>query len=144
MACSPDEQKRLTVTAEALTGMPARRLAIRATFIPCSASGIAHPRITSSIAPASIPGARRIASLIAAAASSSGRDPRNAPFGALPTAVRTAETMTASCIFSPSGSQRSACELSLRPVAEQVLNRVGDFSDLAVEQMVCAIDHDEL
>jgi alpha/beta superfamily hydrolase len=31
------------VTAEAATGSPARRLAMRATFKPCSASGIAPP-----------------------------------------------------------------------------------------------------
>ena len=43
MAWRPDEQKRLTVTAEAVTGTPARRLAMRATFMPCSASGIAQP-----------------------------------------------------------------------------------------------------
>ena len=49
IACRPEEQKRLIVTAEAVTGMPARRLAMRATFRPCSASGIAQPRITSSI-----------------------------------------------------------------------------------------------
>ena len=30
-------------------GRPARKLATRATFIPCSASGMAQPRITSSI-----------------------------------------------------------------------------------------------
>ena len=48
MAWRPDEQNRLIVTADADTGTPARRLAMRATFSPCSASGIAHPRITSS------------------------------------------------------------------------------------------------
>ena len=32
IACRPDEQKRLMVTADAVTGMPARRLAMRATF----------------------------------------------------------------------------------------------------------------
>ena len=37
------------MTADADTGTPARRLAMRATFSPCSASGIAQPRITSSI-----------------------------------------------------------------------------------------------
>ncbi len=84
IACSPDEQKRLIVTAEALTGTPARRLAMRATFSPCSASGIAHPRITSSISEGSIPGARRNASTITVAASSSGLVPRRVPFGALP------------------------------------------------------------
>ena len=34
IAWRPDEQKRFTVTAEAATGMPARRLAMRATFSP--------------------------------------------------------------------------------------------------------------
>ena len=48
IACKPDEQNRLIVTADAETGIPARRLAIRATFSPCSASGIAQPRMTSS------------------------------------------------------------------------------------------------
>src|ERR1044072_6833604 len=55
IAGSPDEQKRFTVTADASTGTPARRLAMRATFNPCSASGIAHPRITSSLSPAARP-----------------------------------------------------------------------------------------
>ena len=73
MACSPDEQKRLTVTADADTGNPARRLAMRATFRPCSASGIAQPRITSSTSAGSAPGTRRMASAMAVAASSSGR-----------------------------------------------------------------------
>ena len=43
IACSPDEQKRLTVTADASIGTPARRLAMRATLRPCSPSGIAQP-----------------------------------------------------------------------------------------------------
>ncbi len=95
IACSPDEQKRLTVTADADTGTPARRLAIRATFSPCSASGIAQPRITSSISAGSRPVARRSAAAMTTAAISSGRVERSAPFGALPTAVRAAETITA-------------------------------------------------
>jgi len=48
IACRPDAQKRFMVTADASTGTPARRLAIRATLRPCSASGIAQPTITSS------------------------------------------------------------------------------------------------
>jgi hypothetical protein len=88
----------LTVTADASTGMPARKLAMRATFMPCSASGIAQPRMTSSTSAASMPGARLSASAMATDASSSGRVPRSVPPGALPTAVRAAETMTASCI----------------------------------------------
>ncbi len=96
MACNPDEQKRLTVTADASTGMPARRLAMRATLRPCSASGIAQPRITSSIDAGSSPGTLARAALIALAANSSGRITLSVPFGALPTAVLTADTMTAS------------------------------------------------
>jgi hypothetical protein len=98
MACSPDEQKRLIVTADALTGTPARRLAMRATLRPCSASGIAQPRMTSSTSDGCTPGARRNASPMTAAAISSGLTVFNAPFGARPTAVRVAETITASCM----------------------------------------------
>src|SRR5260221_14462774 len=130
IACSPDEQKRLTVTADALTGIPARRLAMRATFRPCSASGIAHPRITSSISPASIPGARLSASAMAVAARSSGRVPRRTPCGALPVGVRTAETITASCM-TPSLSQ-------------QIFDRVRDLAGLSIEDMIRAVDGDEL
>src|SRR4051812_32011613 len=127
IACRPDEQKRLTVTADALTGMPARRLAIRATFMPCSASGIAQPMITSSTSAASMPGARFSASAMATAPSSSGRVPRSVPPGALPDAVLTAETMTASFI-----------------IPQQILERVGDLRDLAVEQMIGRVNHHQL
>src|SRR5262249_31311897 len=123
---------RLTVTADALTGMPARRLAIRATLKPCSASGIAHPRITSSTSPGSRPGARRMASAMAVAARSSGREPRRVPVGALPIGVRAAETMTAVSIGLPG------------PVSQQFLERVGDFADFSVEQMIGRVDDHEL
>src|SRR3954462_6793162 len=106
--------------------MPARRLAIRATFMPCSASGIAQPMITSSTSAASIPGARLSASAIAEAPSSSGRVPRSVPPGALPAAVLTAETITASFI-----------------IPQQILDRVGDLRDLAVEQMIGGVDDDQ-
>ena len=96
IAWSPDEQKRLTVIADVDTGSPARSAAIRATFNPCSASGMAQPKITSSISAGSTPGARASASRMTIAASSSGRVVRSAPFGALPTGVLTAETRTAS------------------------------------------------
>src|SRR5476649_2164298 len=127
IACRPEEQKRFTVTADALTGIPARKLAMRATFIPCSASGIAQPRITSSISAGSMPGARFSASAIAIAPSSSGRVPRSVPPGALPEAVRTAETITASFI-----------------IPQQILDRVGDLGHLAVEQMIRGVDDNEL
>src|SRR5579871_1500351 len=94
--CNPEAQYRLIVIAEAVTGSPARKLATRATFIPCSASGIAQPRITSSTSDLSSCGTRHNAPLIANAARSSGRVVRSVPRGALPTAVRTADAMMTS------------------------------------------------
>ena len=75
--------------------------AARATFMPCSASGIAQPMITSSTSDFSSPSARLRASSMTAAPISSGRVFRSVPFGAFPTAVRTAETITASLIITP-------------------------------------------
>ena len=49
MACRPLEQKRLTVMAGTLTGRPEATLTIRARLSPCDPSGMAQPRITSSI-----------------------------------------------------------------------------------------------
>ena len=74
------------------------------------------------------PGARFNASRITAAASSSGRVVRSDPFGAFPTGVRTAETMSASAI----------------EILQKIVDRVADFGHLAVEQMVGAVDDDEL
>jgi hypothetical protein len=99
--CNPEEQKRLTVIAGLSTGRPARRLAMRATFMPCSASGIAQPRITSSISAAASAGTRSSAPRIATAARSSGRVVASLPLGAFPTAVRTALTTTASFMNPP-------------------------------------------
>jgi len=67
------------VIADVSTGSPARNAAIRATFMPCSPSGMAQPRITSSISLASSPGTRAIASFITSAAKSSGRVARSDP-----------------------------------------------------------------
>src|SRR5690348_5690972 len=99
MACNPEEQKRLMVMAEASTGRPARREAMRATFMPCSASGMAQPRMTSSISLGLRRGTRATAARMAMAARSSGRVERSVPLKALPTAVRTELTITASRIF---------------------------------------------
>ena len=63
IACKPDEQNRLIVMAGTSAGRPARWLAMRATFIPASPSGMAQPRMTSSMSLGSSPGTRRIASL---------------------------------------------------------------------------------
>ena len=51
IACKPEEQKRLMVSAETSTGSPARSEAMRATFIPCSASGMAQPRMVARSVP---------------------------------------------------------------------------------------------
>ena len=96
-AFKPDEQKRFTVMPATLLGRPARRIPIRATFMPCSYSGIAQPTITSSIRVGSIWGTCASTCLITCASSESGRVWRKAPRGALPTGVRVAATMYASC-----------------------------------------------
>src|SRR5919112_5045502 len=132
MACRPDEQNLLIVTAEADTGMPARRLAMRATFSPCSASGIAHPRMTSSTSAGSSPGARRNASVMTTAPMSSGRVVRSAPLGAFPIGVRTALTITASFM------------IHFRKIGEKILERLAGFLSFAVEQVIGAINHDKL
>ncbi len=92
-AFSPDEQKRLIVTPPVEFGNPASSTAMRATFSPCSASGIAQPMIASSIALGSRLGTCDSADRIAATSRSSGRVLRNMPFGALPIGVRVAATM---------------------------------------------------
>src|SRR5215468_9131046 len=109
IACNPDEQNRLIVIADVSTGNPARSAAIRATFIPCSPSGIAQPRITSSISFASRPGTRPIASLITSAAKSSGLVARKLPLYALPTGVLTALTIHASLLIGPSLLLKHEC-----------------------------------
>jgi len=68
MVCRPDEQKRLTVMAEASAGRPARRRSDTGDVHSCSASGSAQPRITSSISRGSSPGTRANAPRIAVAA----------------------------------------------------------------------------
>jgi hypothetical protein len=73
--------------------------AVRATFIPCSASGNAQPIITSSICDASKPSARLPLPESPPRPFHPGRVFFKVPFGAFPTAVRTADTITASFIF---------------------------------------------
>src|ERR1035437_8986149 len=73
---------------------------MRAMFIPCAASGMAQPRMTSSTCSADNCGTRASASRMARAARSSGRIVRSFPFGALPIGVRTAATRKASLMLS--------------------------------------------
>ena len=95
-ACTPDEQNRLIVMPDTVLGNPASKRPMRATFMPCSASGIAQPTITSSMILVSIPGHCASADFSTCASMSSGRTFLNMPRGALPTGVRVAATMYAS------------------------------------------------
>ncbi len=93
MAWTPDEQKRLMVTPGTCSGRPASSTPMRATFMPCSASGIAQPMTASAIRAGSMPGACSITARMTWASRSSGRVLRNTPRGASPTGVRVAATM---------------------------------------------------
>ncbi len=92
-ALSPDEQKRLIVMPATVFGSPASSRPIRATFIPCSYSGIAQPTITSSMLAGSICGRLREHALQHMREHRIGPRCCNAPRGALPTGVRVAATM---------------------------------------------------
>ena len=98
MACSPEEQKRLTVVPATETGSPARIRATRATLLPCGPLGWAQPMITSSISAVSSCGALPRTSLMQWAARSSGRVMLNDPRCDLASGVRELATTTASLI----------------------------------------------
>src|SRR6267142_1286492 len=132
MACNPEEQKRLMVMAEHSTRSPARSDAMRATFMPCSASGVAHPMITSSIWPLSTCGTRSSAPLMTVAAMSSGRVARKAPLPDLPTAVRTELTMTTSRIALLLAAGYWLLVPGNQPLAGRIL-----ASDRAIPQELC-------
>src|SRR2546421_162733 len=66
---------------------------LRATFIPCSPSGMAQPTMTSPISCGSTLGTCASTPFSTCASMSSGRTLRNIPRGAFPTGVRTAATM---------------------------------------------------
>ena len=55
-ACRPDEQKRLMVMPGTVSGRPASSTPMRATFMPCSASGMAQPMMASLMRLTSMPG----------------------------------------------------------------------------------------
>src|SRR5579871_58897 len=99
MAWSPEEQKRLMVTPGTESGKPERNAAMRAMFMPDSASGMAQPKMTSSTSTGGTAGYLSSNARMTVAAKSSGRVLRSAPLGALPVAVRRQSTMTA-CIGS--------------------------------------------
>src|SRR5712691_11777700 len=94
-ASSPLAQSRFKVTPGTSAGSPARSSAIRATFLLSSPAWLAQPKKTSSTSFAA--GLRPISSLITSAPRSSGRICDKRP-RILPTGVRTASTITASCM----------------------------------------------
>ena len=98
MDCTPEEQNRLMVSAGTVSGSPAPSETRRATFMPCSPSGKAHPMMTSSTSAGSTAGARASNSFTTATASASERTVARLPRFALPTGVRAAATITASRI----------------------------------------------
>ncbi len=89
----PDAQKRFTVMPPTLVGSPASTAAMRATFRPCCASGMAQPQTMSSMAAGSSPGAAASAALSVVASRSSGRVLRKKPRCERPMGVRVAATM---------------------------------------------------
>ena len=97
IACRPEEQKRFTVMADALGGMPPRNAACRAMLPPVAPSGLAQPITTSSTLAGSMP-ARSIAARMAWPPMSAPWVMLNAPRCAFPMGVRAVETMTASVI----------------------------------------------
>src|SRR5882672_2555990 len=95
IVCRPDEQKRLIVMPDVVTGQPARSAICRAMLRPVAPSGFAQPMMTSSISAGS-----RCARSIAA---ESARPPivapwvmLNAPRQLLASGVRAVDTITAS------------------------------------------------
>ena len=97
IVCRPDEQKRLTVTPDMVTGQPAISAIWRAMFWPVAPSGVAQPISTSSTSPASMP-ARSIAAFTASPPIVAPWVMLSAPFQDLARPVRAVETMTASRI----------------------------------------------
>ena len=92
---SPDAQYLFTVIPGTLSVSKAISEIRRATFNPCSASGVALPTITSSICSFSTLGTDATRCLITSAANVSGRVNLKPPRVALPTALRLAATIYA-------------------------------------------------
>src|SRR3990172_5681300 len=92
-ACCPEPHIRSSVVPHTSRGKPAIRAALRAMLNPCSPTWSTQPTTTSSTSFGSTL-VRATTSLSARASRSSGRTPDSLPFF-LPTAVRTAPTITA-------------------------------------------------
>src|SRR6266853_3469752 len=121
IACSPEEQCRLTVKPGTVAGKPARMSATRATLLPCCPNGWPQPMTTSSISAGSNCGALRRRSWMQWAARSSGRVRLNEPRKDFARGVRELATITASLINQLSDNparNASDCGRVLSPVQE--------------------------
>src|SRR5690606_3953109 len=116
-AWRPEPHRRFTVWPGTLTGRPASRPAIRATFRLSSPGWLAQPRMTSSTRAGSMP-VRSTSARITVAARSSGRTAASAPPWR-PIGVRTASMIQASRIMRgrTGGRNRGAAP---RPASAQV------------------------
>jgi hypothetical protein len=94
MVCRPEEQKRLMVMPDTVTGQPAASAIWRAMLEPVAPSGVAQPMITSSTSAASIP-ARWMACCTAWPPRVAPWVMLKAPFQLLARGVRAVETITA-------------------------------------------------
>jgi hypothetical protein len=92
-ACRPGRAEAIDGLRGMVFGRPASSRPMRATFMPCSPSGMAQPMMASSMRLRSMPGACATTAFSTWASMSSGRVLRNTPLGALPTGVRVAATM---------------------------------------------------
>src|SRR4051812_26731611 len=97
IVCSPEEQKRFTVTPDTVTGMPARIAIWRAMLEPVAPSGVAQPMITSSTSAGSS-FARSIAALAACPPMVAPCVMLSAPRQLLQSGVRAVDTITASVL----------------------------------------------
>ena len=105
MVCRPDEQKRLMVMPDTVTGQPARKAAWRAMLAPVAPSGVAQPMMTSSTSPASMP-ARLMACSTAWPPSVAPWVMLKEPFQLLARGVRAVETITAEVMLDSSSSKK--------------------------------------
>src|SRR3954452_4293799 len=124
--CCEDPHCRSTVTPVTVSGQPAVSAAVRAMSKVCSPTCETQPQMTSSTRPGSTP-ARSTSALSTCADRFVGCTPDNPPLR-LPTGVRTASTITASRMSTPSvdGPGSAGCHAD-RPV---------EADDLAVEHRI--------
>ena len=129
IAWRPEAQNRLIGDGRCFHGKACAKARDACHVQPCSASGIAQPSMTSSISDPRSAGRRFSASRMTVSRQLVGPGPRNAPAGALPTGVRTADDDHG---ISPSKSCSRSSMASPTSLA------------LAVEKMVRAVDDDQL